>query len=65
MSRSTADRQSAIRSFFTATSHWIDTYSRSSMSSAEALAMRDAILSQQWEHAAGKNTGKDKPARTR
>lgn len=41
--------QSAIRSFFTATSRWFETCSRSTMSASEAMAMRDAILAQQWD----------------
>ncbi len=63
MSSSNSTRQSAIRTFFTATSRWIDNYSKSSMSASEALAMRDAILAQQWEKPSSKNDRT--PERTR
>lgn len=55
MSSSDKTRQSAIRTFFTATARWFENYSKSSMSASEALAMRDAILSQQWEKSSKKD----------
>lgn len=57
------DSQSAIRTFFTATSRWSVTCSTSSMSASEALAMRDAILAHQWEKASDKGERASEPTR--
>ncbi len=63
MANAATKTPSAVRSFFSATSRWIDTYAKSSMSSSEALAMRDAILAQQWEKSSARSASKSQRTR--